>query len=70
MMAASIRSIEDRYRTDAEFHSLVDVLRAWLSVHPNYTPTELREAALLAATLHEFEHVRPIVLDRTEWPPR
>ena len=69
-MALTSRSVEDRYRGDAEFKSLVDLLRAWLADHPAYTPTELREAALLAATLHEYEHIRPIVLDEREWRPR
>jgi hypothetical protein len=28
----------------------------------HFTPTELREAALLAACLYEYEHVRPIIM--------
>lgn len=67
---ATTRTIEDRYRTDAEFKTLVDLLRTWLFHHPIYTPTELREAALLAAMMHEYDHIRPILLDPTEWPPR
>lgn len=62
---------EERYHRDPVFHALVDTLRAAL-VGANYTPTELREAAMLAAVAHEMETVRPLFLGycRTEgWRP-
>lgn len=60
---SDIRSVEGRYRTDAEFKRLVDIFRVFLADHPTYTPTELREAAMLAAVMHEMTHIRPLVLD-------
>lgn len=43
---------EYRYRTDATFHTLVDSLEALL-IHAHLTPSEIREAAMLAAIHHE-----------------
>lgn len=43
---------EERYQRDPSFHALVHILRGELQ-KGNYTPTELREACLLAATFHE-----------------
>ena len=45
-------SAKDRYRSDPVFHRLVDMLRAIL--HGNQaTPSELREALMLAAYCEE-----------------
>lgn len=49
--------VEERYYRDATFRQLVD----WMSYHirnADYTPTELREAAILAATMHEMYTIR------------
>jgi hypothetical protein len=40
----------ERYLRDAEFHALVDQMRIFIR-NCQYTPTELREAAILAATI-------------------
>lgn len=53
------RSIEQRYREDNEFHYLVDMLCSLIS-RAKYTPTEIREAALLAMIHYE----RQIIVDR------
>ena len=42
-------SAEERYRRDVQFKALVDTLQNLIH-HGQYTPTELREAAVLAAT--------------------
>jgi hypothetical protein len=52
---------EERYRRDPVFHALVDMLRSALA-GGNFTPTELREAAILAAAAHEMETLRPLFL--------
>jgi len=55
--AGSRLSAEDRYLRDPFFHYLVDNMQAFLAQH-DYTPTELREAAILAATLHDARTLR------------
>ncbi len=40
----------DRAEQDPAFKALVQMLTAWLIAHPDYTPTELREAAMMAAS--------------------
>lgn len=50
---------EERYQRDPHFRALVDTLRAAIS-GAIYTPTEIREAALLAAIIHERETLRPL----------
>ena len=47
----------ERYHRDPMFHSFVDLCRYHL-VQCTYTPTELREAVILACILHE-EHTPP-----------
>jgi hypothetical protein len=69
---------EERYRRDVEFKLLVDILYAQI-VTARYTPTELREAAILAATMHaEYQPHPDIQYGRTageplgiprRWPP-
>ena len=50
---------EESYKYDATFHSVVDLMRAHLSVY-EITPSELRQAAMLAATMHESQRVKPL----------
>lgn len=52
-----MKSPEERYRHDAEFKMLVDWMEA--AIHrAQYTPSEMREAALLASTHFEM-HTAP-----------
>ena len=51
---------EEAYKYDATFHRVVDLMRAHLSVY-EITPSELRQAAILAATMHEAQRVKPHV---------
>ena len=46
----------ERYLTDPQFHMLVDTLTAAIE-RCDYTPSELREAALLASIKYESMHV-------------
>lgn len=51
----------ERYHRDPLFHALVSTLRQELR-RGNFTPTELREAVILAATIHESETLRHYIL--------
>lgn len=54
---------EERYQNDPAFHMLVDWLER--AIHQaQYTPSELRDAALLAAVHYEYRQTRP------RWEPR
>lgn len=47
-----MRTARDRYYSDPQFHSLVDHMTACI-VNCDYTPSEMREAALLASINYE-----------------
>jgi hypothetical protein len=59
--------VDERYRNDPVFASLVDLLQSELE-RATFTPSELREAVMFAAMLFEYRHVRPFVL--SEIPKR
>jgi len=48
-------SKEERYRNDPVFHNLVDQIYHLIK-QGEYTPTEIREAAMLAQIKYECEH--------------
>jgi hypothetical protein len=52
-----VLSPRDRYLTDAVFHHLVDTLVAAVEA-AQVTPSEIREAAMLAQILYEERHPR------------
>jgi hypothetical protein len=51
-----------RYRSDAHFRTLVDTFMDLLW-GGKYTPSELREASILAATQVECMRIRPLIFD-------
>lgn len=51
-------SVVDRFQNDPQFKALVDLLTAWLLEHQDFTPTELREAAMCAAERVEYMTIR------------
>lgn len=53
-------SAKERYRNDPVFHRLVDVIRSMLRDN-QATPSELREALMLAAYLEEMENPGPAI---------
>ena len=48
---------EQRYLQDVAFKQLVDMLEHFI-IKADYSPTELREAAMLAAIHYEYHTVR------------
>jgi hypothetical protein len=50
--------VEQRYHRDAHFHSLVKTLECYLQRY-EFSPSELREAVMLAATRNEMRICRP-----------
>jgi len=59
-------SVEERYKNNAIFKNLVDILRSELRRYDT-TPRELREAAMLAATMHESENIKPMLIHMNEF---
>ena len=51
----------ERYRSDPAFRLLVDVCRRWITEH-QFTPSEIREATLLAAYIAEMENPMPVLI--------
>lgn len=49
-----MKSPTDRYQSDAEFHMLVDGIYSLLR-QARFTPTEVREAAILACCKYDME---------------
>lgn len=58
----------DRYLTDGHFRTLVDALYCALEA-AQFTPTEVREAAMLAQIKYEELHIRPMIVE-AGWPTR
>lgn len=59
---------DERYLRDAAFRMLVDVLESQIETC-QYTPTELREAALLAAVHYEMRKPRDTFYLGEFYPP-
>jgi hypothetical protein len=54
---------EERYRSDSHFHVLVDSLES-LIAHAKMSPTEVREAAMLACIHYEMRNPLPTPIVR------
>lgn len=52
-----------RYMKDGMFRAVVDMLRASLKEY-TFTPTELREAVILAATMHDAQTIKPLFITK------
>lgn len=67
-----LEKTKEKYERDVEFRALVDSMYAFI-VHSDgrFTPSELREAAIYAATKYEVVHVRPVFVKdgQTILPP-
>jgi len=56
---------KERYETDNDFRTLVDVIFSFI-VNAQYTPSELRQAVILASIRHAQLNIRVnnLILDR------
>ena len=54
----NLDSARERYWNDPEFHALVDTMASWYE-RLQFTPSEMREAAVFAALLVEQRMMRP-----------
>ena len=57
--------IRERYHNDPNFNRLVDMMRSAIE-SAEFTPTEIREAAMLAQIMYEETHVRPMMFTRDQ----
>jgi hypothetical protein len=57
----------EAYKYDSTFRHMVDIMRQELT-HYEITPAELRQAAILAATMHESERIRPLFYTKPYFP--
>ncbi len=57
---------EFRYQNDSHFHALVDLMESYIHA-AQFTPSELREAAMLAAIRYDMKTTRPFIMDISQW---
>ena len=63
-----IYKAEEAYRNDPAFHNLIEMLRTFI-IKLEFTPSELREAAMFAYYLHEqTKPIEPIVINMQSRP--
>lgn len=56
-----MKTPQERYDSDPDFRQLVDVMTHFV-IKCEFSPSELREAAVLAAIRYETIHSRPVYL--------
>ena len=54
----------DKYQEDNNFRSLVDMMTSYI-VNCEFTPSEMRQASILASIRYEQMRIRPIIIPRT-----
>lgn len=52
-----MKTPREKYMNDSEYHALVDVLESFVE-RARFTPSELREASVLACINYEMRHIR------------
>lgn len=57
-----MKSPKDKYLNDPEYRYLVDMMESLIE-RARFTPSELREASILACINYEMRHVRESVQD-------
>ena len=57
-----MKSPREKYMNDPEYHRLVDMLEHFIE-SARFTPSELREASVLASINYEMRHVRDMQID-------
>lgn len=59
----NLRTIEDRYRNDGAFYSLVKNMEMMIE-NLHFTPSEVREAAVYACLMVETRNPRPMNISK------
>lgn len=57
-----MKSLKEKYQNDPHYHHLVDMLEGLIE-QALFTPSELREACLLASINYEMRHVKNFQID-------
>lgn len=57
-----MKTPKEKYMNDPEYHQLVDMLENFIE-RAQFTPSELREASVLACINYEMRHVREVTID-------
>lgn len=57
-----MKSPKEKYMNDPEFHHLVSMLESLIE-RARFTPSELREACVLASINYEMRHIRERQID-------
>ncbi len=57
-----MKTPREKYMNDPEYHRLVDMLESFVE-RAQFTPSELREACVLACINYEMRHVREMAID-------
>jgi len=57
-----MKTPRDKYMNDPEYHALVNMLESFIE-RAQFTPSELREACVLACINYEMRHVREMTID-------
>lgn len=59
------RTIRNRYESDPHFRLLVSTLHNEIE-YARFTPTEIREATMLAQIMYEERHLRPVYFSKED----
>ncbi|MFA5920124.1 MAG: hypothetical protein WC856_02385 [Methylococcaceae bacterium] len=57
-----MKSPKEKYMNDPEYHNLVNMLESLIE-RAHFTPSELREACILASINYEMRHIRDFRID-------
>lgn len=57
-----MKTPREKYMNDHEYNRLVDMLESMIE-HARFTPSEMREAVVLACINYEMRHVRQSTID-------
>jgi len=57
-----VKTPREKYMNDPDYHQLVNMLEQFIE-RARFTPSELREAAVLACINYEMRHVRGATID-------
>ena len=55
-----MRSLRDRYLSDSQFKNMVDYMASMIQ-GANFSPSEMREAAILASIIYEERNIHKMI---------